>query len=222
MRPAFVFLYAPMAGAPSGLDRADRGKRSLLGHGEKYRVELTLEATGRLDHYAPEAQGRGDRFVQAYHRLKILAAVMLCGYALAAVAIKAAFRHEREVFPLFSWSLYSTVPREEADYGVRILAVGGQTVDPPLFFEDARSFFPYVNQSQLMMTVQPLGRALDSGNTEAAARYRLLLERHHLRGRGVVHYEIARRAFNTLARWTTGRFSVVRSVGTFSTEGQAR
>jgi hypothetical protein len=141
---------------------------------------------------------------------------------VAAVTIKATFRHEREVFPLFSWSLYSTVPREEADYGVRVLTVGGQALDPPLFFEDARSFFPYVNQSQLMMTVQLLGRALDSGNAEAVKRYRRLVERHHLRGRGVVHYEIVRRAFNTLARWATGKFRVVRSVGTFSMEGQAR
>ncbi|MBI2902472.1 MAG: hypothetical protein HYY12_02645 [Candidatus Methylomirabilis oxyfera] len=158
--------------------------------------------------------------MQRYNRLKIFAAVLLCGYAAAAVVIKGALRHEREIFPIFSWSLYSTVPREAAEYGVRIFEVGGETLNPPLFFEDARAFFPYVNQAQLFMTVQSLGRALESDNTEAIKTYRRLLERHHLRGRGVIHYEIVRRRFNTLTRWVTGEFRTLRTVGTFSTEGQ--
>ena len=173
-----------------------------------------------VDHEAPEAGGR-DRFVQAYRRLKILAAVVLCGYAVAAVAVKAAFRHEREVFPLFSWSLYSTAPREEADYGLRIMEVGGGALNPPLFVEDAKTFFPYVNQAQLIATVQFLGRALDSGNTEAVKRYRHLLERHHLRGRGAVHYEIVRRRYNTLARWSSGEIKSVSTVATLSTDETA-
>lgn len=169
---------------------------------------------------APEARRR-DRFVPAYLRLKILAAVVLCGYAVAAVAVKAAFRHEREVFPLFSWSLYSTVPREAADYGMRILAVEGRRLHPPLFFEDAKSYFPHVHQAQLIATVQFLGRALDSGNTEAVKRYRRLLERHHLRGRGAVRYEIVRRRYNTLARWSSGEVKSVSTVATLSTNEAA-
>ena len=43
--PAFIFLYAPMVGARSGLDRVNRRKQSLLGRGEKYCVDITLEAT---------------------------------------------------------------------------------------------------------------------------------------------------------------------------------
>lgn len=42
--PAFIFLYAPMVDARSGLDRVNRKKQSLLGRGEKYCVDITLEA----------------------------------------------------------------------------------------------------------------------------------------------------------------------------------
>jgi hypothetical protein len=157
--------------------------------------------------------------VQRYNRLKIFAAVLLFGYATAAIVIKGALRHEREIFPLFSWSLYSTVPREAADYGVRILEVGGRTLNPPLLVEEARPRFPHANQRQLLMAVQSLGRALDGGDTEAVRAYRRLIERHHLRGRGVVHYEVIHRRFNTLARWRTGEFRTLRTVGRFSAEG---
>jgi hypothetical protein len=157
--------------------------------------------------------------VERYNRLKIFAAVLLFGYAAAAVVIKAAIRHEREIFPLFSWSLYSTVPREAVDYGMRILEVDGRRLNPPLLVEEVRPRFPHANQRQLLMAVQSLGRALDGGNTEAVRAYRRLVERHHLRGRGVIRYEIVYRRFNTLARWTRGELKSVRAVATFSTEG---
>ena len=160
--------------------------------------------------------------MQAYRRVKALVAVVLCGYAVAAVVLKASLRHEAEVFPVFAWSVFTTVPAENAEYALRILAVAGDALDPPRFYEEVPSFFPESQRVEVFWIAQRLGRALDSGDVERIRAHRLLLERQHLRGRGTLQYEIVHRTFNTLARWSTGQFKSIRPLATFSTERTAQ
>jgi len=157
--------------------------------------------------------------MQRYRRLKILAAALLCGYAAAALVLKLTLRRDAEVFPLFAWSLFSTVPAEDTDYAVRILSIGGEVLEPPLYFQQARFFFEGTDSIAAFMTVQRLGDALKAGDAAAIAAHRRLLERQYLRGRGVVRYEIVRRTFNTLTRWSSGGFRSVRPVAALSTAG---
>ena len=156
--------------------------------------------------------------MQSYRSLKLLVAGILCGYAAAALVLKVTLRQDGEVFPLFSWSLYSTVHGEDADYAVRILSVAGEALDPPLFFQEARLFFAGTEPIAAFMTVQRLGDALEKRDADAVRAHRRLLEHHHLRGRGVVRYEIVRRTFNTLGRWSSGGFTSVRTVAVLSTD----
>ena len=159
------------------------------------------------------------RSMQSYRRLKLLVAAILCGYAAAALVLKVTLRREGEVFPLFSWSLYSKVPGEDADYAVRILSVAGAALDPPLFPQEAQSFFTGTEPSAAFMTMQRLGEALEKRDADEVKAHRRLLEEHHLRGRGIIRYEIVRRRFNTLARWSSGGFTSVRTVAVLSTDG---
>lgn len=159
------------------------------------------------------------RSMQSYRRLKLLVAALLCGYAAAALVLKVTLRRDGEVFPVFSWSLYSTVPGEDTDYAVRILSVGGKALDPPLFLQEARSFFTGTEPTAAFMTMQRLGDALEKRDADEVKAHRRLLEEHHLRGQGVIRYEIVRRRFNTLARWSSGGFTSVRTVAVLSTDG---
>lgn len=137
-------------------------------------------------------------------RRERIAAALLCGYAAAALVIKAARPVDGEIFPLFSWSLFSTVPAQDENYGVRLLAVRGAPLATPTFFEEARGLVAEPESIAAFMTVQRLGVALSTDNARDAAAARRLLERHHLRGLDDVRYEVVRRRFDTLERWSTG------------------
>jgi hypothetical protein len=80
----------------------------------------------------------------------------------------------REIYPLSSWSLFSTVPEQSVLYVARIRAVEGRPFDPPVQLQASPVFNPFPDPQYNANVLKEFGIALESGD---AARIRFLRER---------------------------------------------
>ena len=134
--------------------------------------------------------------------LHLLVCLVLFGYTVisttASFAIGGIKAHpSRELFPFFTWSLFSWVPETRQLYVVEITRLGDQTFDPPIAMEDVPRFADRATLAY--KAIQALGRA---GGTDPARR--ATFEGRYLRGEDVA-YRLLRVRFAPLERWQTGR-----------------
>lgn len=151
-----------------------------------------------------------------YNALKIFLASIIISYFYAAFY---ATSHvpEGEVYPFFSWFVFTRVPQKlNTEYAVKIAEYGNRKLDPPVFFADARGI--YVKNSVALPTynyiIQSLGANVEAGQPSKIKQYREALEESFLSL--PVVYEIVRIEFDTLELWNTGKFSEVGNVTAFT------
>jgi hypothetical protein len=155
-----------------------------------------------------------------YRRLQGLLTALLIAYALGAIAVKLGARRDRELYPLFSWSLFSMVEAEPTEYAVRLVSVGTGAVPAGRFLDQAfEAFTPVRMPAEAWLVTQKLGDALASGDAADLARWRRVLESNFLTGHGPVRYEIVRCHYVTLERAATGAIRSVQTVATFTAAG---
>jgi len=126
-------------------------------------------------------------------------------------------RGTKEIFPLYSWSLFQRIPNTISDYAIRVLRVGSEEMQPPPYFEDSRYWFDKNSSSLGYFNIQKLGTAISRGDSDRAARIRRFLERRYFGGVGRVRYEVVRRSFDPVKRWRYGRFKSTQRVAVFET-----
>jgi hypothetical protein len=106
-----------------------------------------------------------------------------------------------ERFPFFRWELFSKVPPpERSDFGVRIVAIGDEVLDPPLYFEQARRHFPLARSPEGYQLIQRWGSQLRRGELLRADTTRKLLEARYLVSAEPVRYELVARTYDVLDR----------------------
>jgi hypothetical protein len=122
-----------------------------------------------------------------------------------------------EVFPFFNWSLFSTVPeRVSTDYSIRFIDVGGDALDPPVYFEEARSFLPTSASPGARQVIRELGKAVDEGHPLRLVRNQQILEREYLAALEQADYELVRRRFDIVDRRSCDCFISETVIGTGS------
>lgn len=125
----------------------------------------------------------------------------------------------REIFPLFSWSLYSGAPRVESQYTARLLEVDGRPLTPPVDLMATPGFHRGPDYWRDAGVLDGFGAALEARDRERVAAFRCLVESNILLGDGI-RYEIVKRTYDPLARRTTGAFEES-ILGTFVKERPA-
>ena len=120
-----------------------------------------------------------------------------------------------EIFPFSGWSLFSKVPNLESQYSILIDRHQELPVDPPVSLLQAPGSMVTGNRYIARKLIQRLGRALDRGEAQEAARLRQLLEHTHLRGR--VHYQLRFERYEPLEKWDTGQSRESRVLADFET-----
>ena len=161
---------------------------------------------------------RGD--AARYRRLKRLGLVAAALY-VALAAVPKPFRPlQPEWFPFFSWSLFSNIPNDARDFGVRVLVLDGEALDPPLFFEQLEARLPGCRSQVVHRALQRVGASLEAGEAEDAAALRHDLERG-LFGARAVEYELLRRHYLYYDLLVHGRLLSERPVGRYSWPGAA-
>lgn len=150
---------------------------------------------------APTAARR--RGVRRTDRLVWLVLGVLVVYCLMLARTSFAFAQYRgpsEIFPFFHWELFSRVPEPvQQYYGIRFTTLNGVSLDQPVYFE--QSTLPARSNSSAHVLVQRLGRAVERGDDEAAARYRTILESRYLDLEAGAAYELVDREYDVEERY---------------------
>lgn len=112
-----------------------------------------------------------------------------------------------EIYPIFAWDLFSVVPNQTADYGLRIVALDGTPLESPAFLEtlhDVGTSFSVATH----MAIQELGAAQKADDLPRQKRLQALLAGTALGGlQRAVRYELVLRRYDVLERYRDGLFS---------------
>ena len=158
--------------------------------------------------------------MKSYRRLKLLTFFIFVTYYVIS-SLTQQFG-TGEVFPVFSWSLYSGVPpRHLNDYGLQIIAVNQQLLAAPVFVEELEQF-PVSFKTQdtadvdlsLYRQVQRLGHAIATDDPTATSLHRKRLEK--FLGDKEVDYAIVIRQFDSRERWLTGKIEKSHQIAKFT------
>ena len=121
-----------------------------------------------------------------------------------AVGLLGGLTKRREIFPLYSWFLFSLVPTRTVSFDVLVRQAGERTYDPPISYRRAVDSYRNPHSIVPYRAVQDLGRAVETGADDEAARLRRSFE---VRFRGwPVRYDLVKvSSDNPLAHWKTGQ-----------------
>ena len=165
----------------------------------------------------PAARGDAAR----YRRLKRAGLVAAAVY-VALAAVPKPFRPlQPEWFPFFSWSLFSNIPNDIEDYGARVLALDGETLDPPLMFEQLEPRLRGSRSQVVHRGLQELGAAWESGDVATVESLTGQLERGLFRDRAVT-WELLHRHYLYYDLVVHGRLLDERPLARFTWPGEVR
>jgi len=145
----------------------------------------------------------------------VFIAIVFMSYASLGLILETFIRGTNEIFPIYSWSLFSRIPNNVHDFGLRILTVGDVKLNPTLYFQEADQWLPKASSITAYVNIQKLGKAILSEDAARVEDIRRVFEPLYLGGVGSVHYEVVRRSYNPLDRWKHRRFKSVRSLAFF-------
>lgn len=120
-----------------------------------------------------------------------------------------------EIFPVFSWSLFTWIPNDFRDYALRVIAVDNENLHPTLYFQEAGYWFPETHSMPAYDSIQKLGAAVAANDAKRIEEIRQFLEPIYLGGVKSVRYDVVERSFDPLERWECGEFNTVRSLSSF-------
>jgi hypothetical protein len=151
---------------------------------------------------APLARGSG---VKTYRALKRWIAAVIIGYFLLGTTTNLTIH--REIFPIFSWDLFSSIPAPQgSDYGIKILAVDGVALNPPVYFEKADTIFAKAHSIDAYSSIALLGGAVAANDQAAIDAQRAVFEPVFLSDRKNVRYVVVQRTYDLLERWQSNTF----------------
>lgn len=114
---------------------------------------------------------------------------------------------QRELFPFFSWELFSHIPPKEiTSYGIRFNSANGNELNEPLYFEDAMHLTRHAESVDAFVTLQSLGSAIEQNDLVQVATSQQLLQSTYFGDISAAEYEIVRRRFDLLERWQSNQY----------------
>lgn len=124
--------------------------------------------------------------------------------ACVAVGLLGALTKRREIFPLYSWFLFSLVPTRTVAFDVLVREAGGRAYDPPVSYRRVTESFRNPHSIVAYRAVQDLGRAVETGQETDAARLRRSFEARFKAW--PVRYDLVKVASdNPLEHWKNGQ-----------------
>lgn len=153
--------------------------------------------------------------MKAYRQINWLIAATVTVYVLMGYGTQ--MLGYGELFPFFSWDLFSTIPQaERSDYGLQIVAVNNTPLVEPLYYENAAQWFAQPNSIEAYVLIQSLGNALVSSDPGSTRTVRKQLESIYMGKVVNAEYRIVRRKFDIRQRWLEHRFLSEENLATFS------
>ena len=124
-----------------------------------------------------------------------------------------------EYFPVFSWSLFSEVPRYWSAIEVEILRIDETEFQQPKNFFDLDEYFDHAKgrSSDVVKSAVQLAR-LHHRNPPEGERMRRTFEESYFSGHDVVEYQLVAVRYDPVLRWRTGEVVRRKVLARFSTE----
>jgi hypothetical protein len=142
---------------------------------------------------------------RGYFALKITMAVFVVAYVVIAYAGGSTER--RQYFPVFNWSLFSSVESRPSVVELHVKRIGDQSFNPPVNYFELGSYFATARSRspELPKNAGLLAAAAERGDTKRVEQLRRMIELQDLSGQGTVEYQLVRVEFDPIERWKTGR-----------------
>lgn len=146
-----------------------------------------------------------NRYLKRY-KVTALVGALLYGIIAGATLLTARTGAQTEIFPIFSWDLFSTVPNTRIDHVLVIDALDGRDLDTAAELstlqDDAVHYSMYAHH-----LVQELAAAQAAGDSSRVEELDRALRENHLGGAGrAVEYHLERRSYDVLERFDQGGF----------------
>ena len=137
------------------------------------------------------------------------------GYAVLAVGSKSYLKSvddpSIEVFPFFTWSLFSRAPSRQSEFAIEVVALDGQQYDPPVDIMKLAEPLALFGEDSIL--IHKSTQALAKAKTDER---RLAFERSYLSGHNV-SYRLVRYNFDAMDRWKTGARGEAKVIGQYET-----
>jgi len=132
---------------------------------------------------------------------KTVIALIFATYACFGVLLEY-FIHG-EIYPVFSWSLFSVIPNPTVDTTIRVHEMHGKQYEPPLTFQDLTFLFTEIGHSPTQYTpiIKRLGDAIKDDNQEKIDKERAHLEA--LFGTMPFRYDVVRITYDPIVFFST-------------------
>lgn len=104
-----------------------------------------------------------------------------------------------ELFPFYSWSMFSEVPNDKVSFLVYVEGVNGEDFKEPILFQKAGKYVRGTGDINVQKFIQNFGKAVFEKDSEAVGKLRPLFEKKYLKGR--VKYSVVREVMDPLKRW---------------------
>ncbi len=104
---------------------------------------------------------------------------------------------QTELFPIYSWDLFSYIPAHTSEFAIRITVINGETLDPPLYFNEATRYVPAAKTIEAFALIQRFGNAIYTNNGDAALLQQQF-ESLYLQHLATVNYDLVIRTFDAI------------------------
>jgi hypothetical protein len=153
----------------------------------------------------------------AYRVAKMVVLATFALYALVAINLRGPLQ---DVYPIFSWSLFSLIPNPDYRFTIEVLEARGEKHNPPLRFSESKALFEGINQSPTQYTprINRLGRALINNNAREVAEARAELEA--VFGEEAFRYQVVMIYADPVDYWKSGSYRVVNILEEFASDKQ--
>lgn len=125
------------------------------------------------------------------------------------------FLRGKEIFPFFSWSLFSNIPNKTNEYTIIVDVYNGMIVSPPQLFQEAKEIIRQFDSRNISppasiiayYLMQDFGKAYERGEIQKAEKLRRLFEANYIKA--PARYRLVRLIYNPVERWKTGKYEMI-------------
>ncbi|MCB0167155.1 MAG: hypothetical protein KDI79_23200 [Anaerolineae bacterium] len=155
--------------------------------------------------------------MKTYRTLQLIILAFVLTYAITASCTWYFYR--KEIFPLFSWQLFSHVSAEKVDFGLRVTHIDDRPLNKPVYFEEAPALFPDAGSIVAYSNIQALGQAIEANRLETVGQLKIQFENRYLSHDQSLTYEIVKRKFIPIDRRKSGDFVSEETLTTLQASG---
>lgn len=128
-------------------------------------------------------------------------------YFLVGMSARIFVLPKEEIFPIFSWSLFSYVPSVVYNYDVQILRYKNLEMKPPILYHEAEKIVPKAQEISAYIVIQAWGKALAKKDYEQAKKQQAIFERIYLLPK--TKYQVVLIKYNPITRWQNNTMNIV-------------